>query len=245
VWRKGIDTDVFNPAFNVSNEEMRSAMSDGEPHRPLLLYVGRLGTEKNVPLIREVMRRIPEARLCIVGAGPAEPELRQVFEGTDTVFMGLMSGEPLSRAYAAADVFVMPSESETLGFVVLEAMASEVPPVAARAGGIPNLMQDGEHGYLFNPGDADDFTEKVRALISDRSMRGRMGEAGRQEALKWNWRAATSVLRNLQYTRAERNFAERKRQWDNGWWWPQNWLRWATAQPAPSRALPDGGSMSA
>ena len=71
VWRKGIDTDVFNPKFNEDNGEMRAMLSGGEPSRPLLLYVGRLGTEKNVGLVREVLRRIPDARLAVVGAGPA------------------------------------------------------------------------------------------------------------------------------------------------------------------------------
>ena len=59
----------------------------------LLLYVGRLGTEKNIAMIKDVLERIPEARLAIVGAGPAEAELRAHFAGTDTVFMGLMCGE--------------------------------------------------------------------------------------------------------------------------------------------------------
>jgi sulfoquinovosyltransferase len=210
VWRKGIDTDVFNPVYNESNLEMRTRLTDGEPHRPLLLYVGRLGDEKNVPLIKGVLERIPAARLAIVGAGPAEESLRETFAGTDTVFMGLMQGEDLSRAYAAADVFVMPSESETLGFVVLEAMASKVVPVGARAGGIPNLIQDGNSGYLFEPGNTQEFVDKVRALIESPELRRRMGDAAREETLRWNWKSATSVLRNLQYTRAERHFAERK-----------------------------------
>jgi len=210
VWRKGIDTDVFSPSFNSDNAEMRSELSDGQPERPLLLYVGRLGEEKNIKLIKGVLERLPEARLAIVGSGPAEEGLREHFAGMDVKFMGLMQGEALSRAYAAADVFVMPSESETLGFVVLEAMASQVPPVGARAGGIPNLVKDGENGYLFTPGDVDEFTEKVRTLLNDNNLRERMGEAGRVETLKWNWRAATSVLRNLQYTRAERRWAERQ-----------------------------------
>lgn len=226
VWRKGIDTDVFSPSFNASNAEMRAAMSDGQPERPLLVHVGRLGSEKNIELIRGVLERIPEARLCIVGAGPHEPELREHFQGTDTVFMGMLTGESLSRAYAAGDVFVMPSESETLGFVVLEAMASQVPPVGAAAGGIPNLIKDGQNGYLFEPGNVEEFTNKVRQLLSDNEMRRRMGEAGRQETLKWNWRAATSVLRNLQYTRAEQNFADRQRWWSRSLMRPTNWLPW-------------------
>ena len=61
--------------------------------------------------------------------------------------------------------------------------------------------------------DVDDLTKKVKSLISDSRLRQRMGKAGRAETLKWNWQAATSVLRNLQYTRAERNFKGRQRQW--------------------------------
>jgi sulfoquinovosyltransferase len=105
----------------------------------------------------------------------------------------------------------MPSESETLGFVVLEAMASSVVPVGARAGGIPNLVRDGVNGFLFTPGDVDDFTRKVRKVIDDPKLRQRMGESGRRETEKWDWKAATSVLRNVQYPRAERRFAERRK----------------------------------
>jgi len=232
VWRKGIDTDVFSSRFNISNGEMRAAMSEGQSERPLLLYVGRLGREKNIGMIKDVLERIPEARLAVVGTGPAEDELKEHFAGTDTVFMGLMKGEALSRAYAAADIFVMPSESETLGFVVLEAMASEVPPVGAAAGGIPNLVQDGVNGYLFKPGDVDDLTSKVRDLISDNTKRRRFGEEARQETLKWNWRSATSVLRNLQYTRAERNFEGRQRRWQTSMLRPANWFNALRGQGA-------------
>ena len=234
VWRKGIDTDVFSSKFNESNIEMRSIMTDGQPTRPLLLYVGRLGREKNINMIKDVLQRIPQARLAVVGAGPAEEELKEHFQGTDTVFMGLMSGEALSRAYAAADVFVMPSESETLGFVVLEAMASEVPAVGAAAGGIPNLVQDGVNGFLFRPGDVDDLTLKVRKLISDTRLRQKMGQMARAETLKWNWQSATSVLRNLQYTRAERNFEGRQRQWQSSLLRPANWLSWCMRPLMPA-----------
>ena len=72
------------------------------------------------------------------------------------VFTGTLQGEELSQAYASGDVFVMPSESETLGFVVLEAMSSGVPVVAARAGGIPDIIpedQEGKTSFLYTPGD--------------------------------------------------------------------------------------------
>ena len=71
----------------------------------------------------------------------------------------------------------------------------------------------------------DDFTQKVRNLISDSKLRKEMGEAGRDETLKWNWQAATSVLRNLQYTRAERRFAERKERSERRFGWLRNPFR--------------------
>tara|TARA_B110001452_G_scaffold59703_1_gene46507 strand:+ start:2600 stop:3034 length:435 start_codon:yes stop_codon:yes gene_type:complete len=96
-----------------------------------------------------------------------------------------------------------------LGFVVLESMASGVPTVCANAGGVPNLVKDGETGFLFAPGDADDMARRVRELISDAPLRAKMGAAGRKETEQWDWKAATSVLRNVQYAQAEKNFAGR------------------------------------
>ena len=76
------------------------------------------------------------------------------------------TGEDLWSAYASADIFVMPSESETLGFVVMEAMASEVPVVAVRAGGIPDIInKDKEIGFLYPSGDADEAAALVKGLV--------------------------------------------------------------------------------
>ena len=77
-------------------------------------------------------------------------------------------------------------------------------------------------------------TGKIEKLIGDSKLRGRMGEAGREETLKWNWQSATSVLRNLQYTRAERNFAERQRWWSRQWsWLPWKWGSSSGDEPSP------------
>lgn len=88
--------------------------------------------------------RLPNVRLALVGGGPDSEPLKEHFKGTRTVLTGQMTGEALSQAFASADVFVMPSETETLGFVVLESMASGVPVVGADAGGIPDLIDDGK-----------------------------------------------------------------------------------------------------
>lgn len=82
-----------------------------------------------------------------MGTGPDAEPLKEHFAGTKTVLTGVMSGEALSQAFASADVFVMPSDTETLGFVVLESMASGVPVVGADAGGIPDLIDDGKVGF--------------------------------------------------------------------------------------------------
>lgn len=116
VWRKGVDIDVFNPAFR--DTSMRSRLSDGHPKDTLLVYVGRLGAEKRIKDLKAVLEALPDVRLAIVGKGPQEQELREHFKGTKTVFTGELRGEDLSSAFASADVFCMPSDSETLGFVV-------------------------------------------------------------------------------------------------------------------------------
>nr|DAD28430.1 TPA_asm: hypothetical protein HUJ06_029898 [Nelumbo nucifera] len=110
-----------------------------------------------------------------------------MFSGMPVVFTGMLQGEELSQAYASGDVFVMPSESETLGQVVLEAMASAIPVVAARAGGILDIIptaQEGKTGFLFDPGDVEDCLSKLEPLLSNHELRETIGQAARVEMEK-------------------------------------------------------------
>ena len=128
-----------------------------------------------------------------------------MFSGMPAVFTGMLHGEELSQAYASGDVFVMPSESETLGLVVLEAMSSGLPVVGVRAGGIPDIIpedQQGKTGYLFNPGNAHDCLSKLVPLLHDHELRETIGKAAREEMEKYDWRAATRKIRNEQYNAA-------------------------------------------
>ena len=206
VWRKGIDTERFNPEFK--NDEMRMKMTDGNPNDFLMVYVGRLGAEKRIKDVRAVLEKMPNARFAVVGKGPQMEELEEYFKGTKTVFMGQMGGDELSQAFASADAFAMPSDSETLGFVVLESMASGVPVVGANAGGIPSIIHDEEDGFLVEPGDIDGFVARFKQL-QDAKFREKMGKRARDEAERWGWEAATSVLRNVQYEKALINFHSR------------------------------------
>jgi sulfoquinovosyltransferase len=206
VWRKGIDTVNFNPKWR--NDATRAMLTDGHPEALLITYIGRLGREKRIEELRPVLDALPDVRLAIVGKGPHEEELRRVFAGTNTVFTGMLTGQPLWEAFASADVFCMPSDSETLGFVVLESMASGVPVIGARAGGIPDNVRDGETGWLHEVGDSDAITARVREFQADRALAPAMGRVGRAEAERWSWEKATSILRNRQYPTAIRRCQE-------------------------------------
>ena len=207
VWRKGIDTERFHPQYKTT--EMRKIMTNDHVDDFLMVYVGRLGAEKRLKDIRDMLEKLPSnTRLCIVGKGPQEEELQKYFANTNTVFTGQLSGNDLSAAFASADVFVMPSDSETLGFVVLESMASGVPVVGANAGGIPDIIDHGKTGFLVDPGNLDKYVQHLNEL-RDARFRGKMGAAARKEAERWGWEAATSYLRNVQYEKALINFHSR------------------------------------
>lgn len=202
VWQRGVDTDVFNPCFK--SREMRSRMTDGNPDAPLMVYVGRLGNEKNLSVIKGMMEELPAGtRMAFVGDGPQRAELEAHFKGMPVVFMGMLKGQDLSQAYASADIFVMPSETETLGFVVLEAMASGLAVVSVAAGGLTDIItQPGKTGHLYPSGDYAKAAQLIRQLIEDPEARQAMASAGRAEVEKFGWSAATKVLREQQYSRA-------------------------------------------
>ncbi|KAJ1439355.1 hypothetical protein B484DRAFT_323599 [Ochromonadaceae sp. CCMP2298] len=201
VWQKGINTEVFSPTFR--DAKMRARLSDGHPEAPLLLYVGRLGYEKKLDRLKAVLDANPGARLALVGKGPAEADLRELFRDYPVHFAGQVVGEELSQAYASVDIFTMPSDSETLGFVVMESMASGVPVVGVGAGGVVDLIQPMKTGLLaVNKDDMVQFSRHVKDLIADEPLRKQMGQQGWEWAQGWSWEAATARLRNVHYRRA-------------------------------------------
>ncbi|MFE7628887.1 glycosyltransferase family 4 protein [Kocuria sp. NPDC057446] len=192
LWPKAVDTRSFSPAK--ASPAMRVRLTDNHREDRLVLAVGRLSREKNLEALLEPIRRLPGTRLAVVGDGPHRAELERRFAGTGTVFTGYLRGEQLAAAYASADVFAFPSTTETLGLVALESLASGVPVVGARAGGIPFAIDHGTTGFLVDPGDTDGFTARLRQLLGDDVLRARMGVAARAEAERLGWRAATASV---------------------------------------------------
>jgi sulfoquinovosyltransferase len=150
-----------------------------------------------------------KTRLCLVGSGPEEEELREYFQGTSTTFLGRLDGLELSQAFASGDIFVMPSDSETLGFVVLESMASGVPCIAARAGGLIDLVDHGITGCLVPTGDVDAFCDEIERLRNHPDLYRRISVAGRQETERWSWYESMEQLRRNAYPQAIQNVSLR------------------------------------
>lgn len=192
LWRGGVDCELFHPERR--SIVMRSALSDGEIERPLLLYVGRVAPEKNLRALRPVLEKLPEARLAIVGDGPDRSALEEFFRDSPVCFTGTLHGEDLASAFASADVFTMPSKTETLGFVALEAMSAGCPVVGADAMGIASLVRHGETGLLCDVDDVEAFTGAIRALLEDRFLARELAAGGRAFAEQASWDHETRAL---------------------------------------------------
>ena len=203
LWQRGVDTNSFKPEYR--NQNMRAKLLGNHPDTgSLLIYVGRLSAEKQIERIKPVLEKIPDASLALVGDGPYRNQLEKIFENTKTNFVGYLAGEELASAYASGDIFLFPSSTETLGLVLLEAMAAGCPVIGANKGGIPDIINDGINGCLYDPDQEDNGEESLIAatkkILQDSSKKEQMRIAARTEAEKWDWNQATLQLKNF-YTK--------------------------------------------
>ena len=184
----GIEFDLYAQADRSAGRKDLGVPEDAL----LLLSVGRLAEEKNLPyLLRAcigVLEQNPDAWFVLVGDGPAQEELESLAQsagdaGDRIRFAGRRSGEALYNAYAAADVFVFASTSETQGMVIAEAMAAGNPVVALDADGVREVLVDGENGCML-PSDTSerDYSEAVRGLLDDSSRRKAMRKSALETA---------------------------------------------------------------
>ncbi len=180
VMRRGVDTELFTPARRTRPANDNSIV---------LGYVGRLSVEKNIELLPRVEAELRAAgitntRFVVVGHGGDEAALRAAMPTAS--FPGVLRGDDLAQAYANMDLFVFPSETDTFGNVVLEALASGVPAAVTTSGGPKFIVKDGETGVV-RP--SNDLAAAVRDLISQPELLQRMGHAAREYALTCRWDA--------------------------------------------------------
>lgn len=172
-WSRGVDLELFRP-----RPELPSAI---DAPRPILLYVGRVAVEKNIEAFLDL--DVPGSKI-VVGGGPQLAELR--LKHPAVRFTGPKKDEDLGRHYAAADVFVFPSRTDTFGLVLLEALASGVPVAAYPVPG-PRDIVSSAVGVL-----DDDLAKAVRGAL------GLSREACRAHAARYSWRhSAEQFLANL------------------------------------------------
>ena len=197
LWQRGVDTENFRPELR--SEKMREKLFGKYQNTDsLLIYVGRLSAEKQIERIKPVLDNIPGACLALVGDGPYRGQLEKIFENTKTNFIGYLSGEELASAYASGDIFLFPSSTETLGLVLLEAMAAGCPVIGANKGGIPDIISNGINGCLYNPDEKDNgersLIEATKKILADKNKKEAMRKEARKEAEQWDWNQATLQL---------------------------------------------------
>ncbi len=168
-----VNTEAFSPAFR---ERSAGPFQIG--------YVGRLTPEKNVRFFAQLERDLlakgnRDFRIVLIGEGSEEKWLRENMQHAE--FIGWLTGQDLSRAFANMDAFVFPSETDTFGLAVLEALASGVPAVVSSSGGPKYTVEHGKSGYVANT--SDEFASLLTVLMTEPAIRDSMRLEARQRAL--------------------------------------------------------------
>ncbi len=186
IWSRGIDQAIFHPTRRDTAWRRSLGIADDEP---VVGFLGRLVMEKGLDVfsdsIDRLARRGVRHKVLVVGDGPARAWFEQRLP--DAVFVGLQTESALGRAVASMDMLFNPSDTETFGNVTLEAMASGIPVVAARATGSQSLVHDGVTGRLVRPGACDDFAVALESYCSDKDAREAAGAAGFEASRRLGW----------------------------------------------------------
>jgi len=185
LWQRGVNPATFSPAFR--SPALRAQL--GADDVPILLYVGRLGREKNLPYLVQAIQLLEQReqpfKLVIVGQGQMRRALATRLPRAH--FTGPLEGEELSRWYASADVFVFPSIAETFGNVVLEAFASGLPVIGVDAGSVRELVSPTWNGRLAPADSPAAFADAIQSLLQRPAELARLGVGARVTAAQYRW----------------------------------------------------------
>jgi D-inositol-3-phosphate glycosyltransferase len=180
--RNGADVNLFRPSTDTE-----SVMAGDHRISRFCLFVGTLVARKSPDLVLQALVEVPEVQAVFAGDGPLRRKLEhqamQLGVADRAVFLGKLSPEELSGLYGEALMLVLPSLSETSPLVIIEAMASGIPIVASRIGGVAALVEDWQTGFLVKPGDPGQLAMAIRFVAGDEQLRHRMGENGRRRFL--------------------------------------------------------------
>jgi glycosyltransferase involved in cell wall biosynthesis len=181
----GVEPAAVFPAF-VDAASFRASTPRPLPAEPRALYVGVLERYKGFDVLAdawpEVARALPDARLHVVGRGSLGASAAALVSGGGVEWDEALAPGEVAAALDEATVLVLPSRAEGLGRVVIEAFCRARPVVGGRAGGIPDIVEDGRNGLLVEPGDAAALAEAVLRILRDRALAERLGAAGAEDA---------------------------------------------------------------
>jgi glycosyltransferase involved in cell wall biosynthesis len=193
LWSRGVDRTQFRSDRRDLPWRRAIGIADGDV---VVGFLGRLVMEKGLDAfadtVDELKRRKVTHKVLVLGDGPARAWFAD--RVPEAHFAGYLMGQELGRAIASTDVFFNPSITETFGNVTLEAMASGLPVVAARATGSTSLVIDGETGRLIEPNDIAGFAAAIAAYVADPALRAAHGKAGEARSQEFSWDAINRTL---------------------------------------------------
>ncbi len=174
----GIDLKKYSPGER--NDQIREKFNL-PLDRPLALHVNRLSDEKRVDVLLDAAAKMSgNGFIALVGAGPAEVELREQAErlhlGDRVSFLGYVRDADLLALRRSSEVFVIPSEADLQSLATMEAMACGLPVIAANSYALPELAHHGENGYVFQPGNSDELASHLDQLLGDAPLRAQMSQ---------------------------------------------------------------------
>jgi len=187
IWTRGVDTTVFHP----EKRKFRAVQKFTKNSYPTIFYAGRLVWEKNLKLLAQIVKLSAQQKkkwnFVIAGDGPARIDLEK--EIPEAFFTGALDHQTLSRYYASSDLFLMTSDTETFGNVVLEAMACGIPCVVANSGGHTSLITHGISGYLCDVNRTEDWISALNDLFENPGMRASMVKEANLSLQTYTWPA--------------------------------------------------------
>lgn len=194
VWGRGVDSKEFTPERR--SAARRAALGIGDS-TPLVLHVGRLAVEKDTDTLVAAFRLAHErlggrAVFCVAGDGPRGRLVREALPFAR--HLGFLDRAALADLYSDGDLFVFPSPTETLGLVVLEAMAAGLPVISSDQGGVLENVRDGINGRLIPAGDAGAFAGAILELLEAPDVRAAMAQAARAFAVGRDWERDLDAL---------------------------------------------------
>jgi glycosyltransferase involved in cell wall biosynthesis len=190
----GINLEKFNGTHR--DETLFARLGVAPPLR--LLYVGRISVEKNLPLLVEAFKQLctmrRDAALIVAGEGPYLATMRQELSGLPAHFLGFQNDQQLGPLYASSDLFVFPSRTDTLGQVVMEALASGLPAIVSNEGGPKDNVEHDESALVLPATDPAVWCTAMNALLSDAPRRQRMSRHALQRAKRFSLQASFTAL---------------------------------------------------